>query len=136
MGYCFSYNDNHKISGVFFPGVFSETCNRVLYPDRSICAFRGSTVNISCSYRYWNPSQPKWFSLESFPQQLNSFQSRFQVFEPKRGHSTLRISDLESSDSAEYRFIFSVGRYEWKRSLPGTTLTVTGTDQHLLLMQS
>ncbi|XP_063739744.1 Fc receptor-like protein 5 isoform X2 [Eleginops maclovinus] len=39
--------------------------------------------------------------------------------------STLRISDLRDSDSAQYLFTFKTASSEWGRDLPGTTLTVT-----------
>ncbi|XP_040893205.1 B-cell receptor CD22-like [Toxotes jaculatrix] len=41
------------------------------------------------------------------------------------GRSTLRITDLRDSDSAQYRFKFKTYWSEWQSGLPGTTLTVT-----------
>ncbi|XP_045920542.1 uncharacterized protein LOC123980287 [Micropterus dolomieu] len=122
-----------------------QTCNRVTYTDRSICAFKGSSVNISCTYnsydtyitsKFWfspehslqwqNPSQPEDLSEDS------QYAGRVQVLETERGRSTLRITDLRESDSAEYHFKFTAHTFEWRSSLPGTTLTVTGTDEHKL----
>ncbi|XP_038559669.1 uncharacterized protein LOC119891811 [Micropterus salmoides] len=96
--------------------VYRQTCNRVTYTDRSICAFKGSSVDISCTYnsydtyirsRFWfrpvrslqwqNPSQPEDLSEDS------QYAGRVQVLETERGRSTLRITDLRESDSAEYR---------------------------------
>ncbi|XP_034756842.1 B-cell receptor CD22-like isoform X1 [Etheostoma cragini] len=115
--------------------VRGESCNRVTYTDRSICVSRGSSVDISClynSYNYHNTSS-FWFSRDhrgqnpSQPGDLSKdsqYEGRVQV-ETERGRSTLRISDLRESDSAEYHFKFITPRFEWRSSLPGTTLTVT-----------
>ncbi|XP_067441973.1 uncharacterized protein [Thunnus thynnus] len=121
--------------------VHGQSCNRVIYTDRSICAFRGSSVDISCTYsgsstyygsitsKFWfspgrshqwkNPSQPEDLSEDS------QYAGRVRVLETERGRSTLRISDLRESDSAQYHFTFKTQRFEWGSSLPGTTLTVT-----------
>ncbi|XP_044047682.1 B-cell receptor CD22-like isoform X10 [Siniperca chuatsi] len=116
-----------------------QTCNRVTYTDRSICAPKGSSVDISCTYNSYNNNYDKstlWFSPErshqwqnpSQPEDLSEdsqYAGRVQVLETERGRSTLRITDLRESDSAEYRFKFKTGSFEWSSSLPGTTLTVT-----------
>ncbi|XP_045898565.1 B-cell receptor CD22-like, partial [Micropterus dolomieu] len=116
--------------------VCGQTCNRVTYTVRSICAVKGSSVDISCTYnsystyirsKFWfsperslqwqNPSQPEDLSEDS------QYAGRVQVLETERGRSTLRITDLRESDSAEYHF--TAYTFEWRSSLPGTTLTVT-----------
>ncbi|KAI3352574.1 hypothetical protein L3Q82_005510 [Scortum barcoo] len=113
-------------------------CNRVTYTDRSICAFKGSSVDISCTYnsdennvesKFWfspdcsrrwqNPSQPEDLSKDS------QYAGRVQVLETERGRSTLRIRDLRERDSAQYHFTFKTPSFEWRSSLPATTLTVT-----------
>ena len=126
-------------------GGHGHSCNTVMYTDRSVCAFKGSSVDISCMYssyesitsKFWfspersrrwqNPSQPEDLSTDS------QYTGRVHV-ETERGRSTLRISDLRERDSAEYHFKFITPRFEWRSSLPGTTLTVTGTDQYNLLL--
>ncbi|XP_036952865.1 B-cell receptor CD22-like isoform X2 [Acanthopagrus latus] len=113
-----------------------QTCNRVIYTDRSICASKGSSVDISCTYSSDEIIKSKlWFSPErshqwqspSQPEDLSDsqFAGRVQVLESERGRSTLRITDLTESDSAQYHFKFTTQRSEWRSSLPGTTLTVT-----------
>ncbi len=123
----------------YLSGVFDQTCRRVTYTHRSICASKGSSVDISCTYNsYYNDVTSKfWFSPGSShqwqsPSQPDS-QDRVQVLETERGRSTLRITDLRESDSAQYQFKFKARRFEWKSILPGTTLTVTGTDEHKLV---
>ncbi|XP_073330749.1 uncharacterized protein [Pagrus major] len=117
--------------------VYDQTCNRVIYTDRSICAFKGSSVDISCTYSSYETIGSKfWFSPErshqwqspSRPEDLredSQFAGRVQVLETETGRSTLRITDLTESDSAEYHFKFTAGSFEWMSSLPATTLTVT-----------
>ncbi|XP_078022591.1 sialoadhesin-like isoform X1 [Epinephelus lanceolatus] len=115
-----------------------QTCNRVTYTDRNICASKGSSVDISCTYSiYKNHVESKfWFSSErkdqwqnpSQPEDLSKdsqFAGRVQVIDTEGGRSTLRITDLRESDSAEYHFKFTTPSFEWRSSLPGTTLTVT-----------
>ncbi|KAK2817447.1 hypothetical protein Q5P01_025638 [Channa striata] len=119
-------------------GVRGQTCNTVIYTDRSICAFKGSSVNISCTYssfgfitsKFWfrsdrrhqwqNPSKPEDLSKDS------QYSGRVQVSHTETGRSTLTITDLRETDSAQYHFTFRTRDFEWTSSLPGTTLTVTG----------
>uniref|UniRef100_A0A671VX57 Ig-like domain-containing protein n=2 Tax=Sparus aurata TaxID=8175 RepID=A0A671VX57_SPAAU len=117
--------------------VSDRPCERVIYTDRSICALKGSSVDISCTYSSYQTIESKfWFSPErshqwqspSQPEDLSEdsqFRGRVQVLETERGRSTLRITDLTESDSAQYHFKFTTQFYEWNSSLPATTLTVT-----------
>nr|XP_033481151.1 sialic acid-binding Ig-like lectin 12 [Epinephelus lanceolatus] len=84
------------------------------------CAVGGYEVFPAPSDCQWqNPSQPEDLSKDS------QFAGRVQVIDTERGRSTLRITDLRESDSAEYHFKFTSPSFEWRSSLPGTTLTVT-----------
>ncbi|XP_040891992.1 sialoadhesin-like isoform X2 [Toxotes jaculatrix] len=117
--------------------VYGDSCNRVTYTDRSICAFKGSSVDISCSYNsYASVTSKFWFINKCYRSGSNCRQpvdlskdslyaGRVQVFETTTGRSTLRITDLRDSDSAEYRFNIRTEWFEWQSGLPGTTLTVT-----------
>ncbi|KAI4794946.1 hypothetical protein KUCAC02_031740, partial [Chaenocephalus aceratus] len=116
--------------------VRGQTCNRVIYNDRSICAFKGSSVDISCTYSNVYVQSKFWFRPERYHQGQNASQpedlsedsqyaGRVQILDTWRGRSTLRISDLRDSDSAQYRFTFKTRNFEWGSDLPGTTLTVT-----------
>ncbi|XP_062282327.1 B-cell receptor CD22-like [Scomber scombrus] len=118
-------------------GVRGQSCNRVIYNDISICASRGSSVDISCTYSsYESITSSLWFSPDRShqwqnPSQLedlskdSQYAGRVQLLETKRGRSTLRISDLRDNDSAQYHFTFKTRSFEWRSSLPGITLTVT-----------
>ncbi|GLD67823.1 hemicentin-1-like isoform X1 [Lates japonicus] len=118
--------------------VNGQSCNRVTYTDRDICALKGSSVDISSSYNsYTNNVESKfWFRFEhsphwqnpSWPEDLTKdpqYSGRVQVLEASTGRSTLRITDLRKSDSAQYRFKFKSAWFEFGSDLPGTTLTVT-----------
>ncbi|XP_041662030.1 B-cell receptor CD22-like [Cheilinus undulatus] len=117
---------------------YDSLCNKVIYTLRTICASRGSSVDISCSYisfesirsKFWfrsDQSQSRRYYLQ--PEDLrgdSQYANRVQITDSRRGDaSTLRISDLRESDSAVYRFTFTAGSSEWGNSLHGTTLTVT-----------
>ncbi|XP_026158131.1 B-cell receptor CD22-like [Mastacembelus armatus] len=131
---------NFDLSGYFYSkdSYSGQSCDRVTYTDRSICAVKGSSVDISCTYNSYDKDiQSKfWFSPErsgrwqspSQPEDLSEdsqFAGRVQVLDPETGRSTLRITDLRETDSAQYHFTFKTPGFEWRSSLPGTTLTVT-----------
>ncbi|XP_070771471.1 Fc receptor-like protein 5 [Enoplosus armatus] len=124
--------------------VHDQTCNRVTYDERSICAFKGSSVNISCSYnssenyvesKFWfSPERSDEWQNHSQPEDLSEdcqYAGRVQVLEAEGGRSTLRVTDLRESDSAEYRFKFTAGSFEWGSSLRGTALTVAALQVQL-----
>ncbi|XP_041789673.1 B-cell receptor CD22-like isoform X2 [Chelmon rostratus] len=110
------------------------------YPSPSKC----SSVDISCTYNsYGYISSDFWFNpkrtssqYSSWPEDLtrdSQYKGRVQV-ETKRGRSTLRITNLTESDSAQY--CFRTGSFEWTSPLPGTTLTVTDPDIQVLVIWS
>ncbi|XP_030585727.1 B-cell receptor CD22-like isoform X3 [Archocentrus centrarchus] len=106
-----------------------QWCNKVTYDKRSICAFKGSSVDISCTYNSYDQQikSKSWFRSGRGSEDLrkdSQYEGRVEVTETMVGGSTLRIRDLRESDSAEYHFKFKTGSFEWKNSLPGTTLTV------------
>ncbi|XP_071361405.1 Fc receptor-like protein 5 isoform X2 [Trachinotus anak] len=125
--------------------VSGQSCNRVTYTDRRICASKGSSVDISCSYnsdddeniesKFWfSPEHSRCWQNPSQPEDLiedSQYSGRVQVLDAERGRSTLRISDLRERDSAQYHFKFKTPNFEWESSLPGTTLTVTALEVQL-----
>ncbi|XP_052384012.1 B-cell receptor CD22-like isoform X8 [Oncorhynchus keta] len=107
--------------------VQDQSCNRVTYIDKSICALKGSSVDISCTYSSYHAIKTTfWFrSDKSAPEDLTrdpEYAGRALESLP----STLRITDLRESDSAEYKFRFNTQISGWGYSFPGTTLSVTG----------
>ncbi|KAK0150444.1 B-cell receptor CD22 [Merluccius polli] len=111
-----------------------NNCNRVSYPTRTMCVLQGTSVDISCTYSH--PPDDKlyytyWFKWRANqkPSDLQAdseYEGRVKYPVEETGRSTLRITDLRHTDSAEYRFTFKISYHEWKGSLHGTTLTVTG----------
>ncbi|XP_060905429.1 B-cell receptor CD22-like isoform X3 [Labrus mixtus] len=114
-----------------------KTCNKVTYAVRAICASKGSSVAISCTYNsYGRIISKSWFSpglshhsgYHMRPEDLSRdprYTGRLQVFDNEMGHTTLSISALNESDSAQYRFKFRTERSGWRSDVHGTTLTVT-----------
>ncbi|XP_051239716.1 sialoadhesin-like isoform X1 [Dicentrarchus labrax] len=110
----------------------------VTYTSTEICALKGSTVDISCTYGY--PSRINdhdtevekeiWFTKmngnEFVDLRTDSEYSGRVEYSCHYKNCTLRITDLRESDSAEYKFRFitnlSTGKYTGS---PGVTLSVT-----------
>ncbi|RVE76691.1 hypothetical protein OJAV_G00011150 [Oryzias javanicus] len=113
--------------------VYRDSCSKVSYSERSICAFRGSSVTIYCSQN--SGSSGSWISVggqQTFSQNTGKYQSprnRFQVQNDQYG-SSLTITDLTDGDSDEYRF----ETWWWRnKDFPGTTLTVV--DLHVVVIR-
>uniref|UniRef100_A0A8L0DRQ2 B-cell receptor CD22 n=1 Tax=Oncorhynchus mykiss TaxID=8022 RepID=A0A8L0DRQ2_ONCMY len=90
-----------------------KNCWIVTYTHQSICALKGSTVDISCSYTYPIDHEIKttfWFTKwesDMDPEDLSSvpgYEGHIEYLGDKKSEGTLRITDLRLSDSAEYRF--------------------------------
>ncbi|XP_035856502.1 sialic acid-binding Ig-like lectin 7 [Sander lucioperca] len=117
---------------------------RVTYTSTQICAFKGSAVEIRCSYTY--PSTINglvtkvkkrfWFTElgngESVDLTTISEYTQRVQYHSENNDCTLRISDLRERDSAEYKFRFitnhSTGKYTGS---PGVTLSVTDLRVHV-----
>uniref|UniRef100_A0A672ZH37 B-cell receptor CD22 n=1 Tax=Sphaeramia orbicularis TaxID=375764 RepID=A0A672ZH37_9TELE len=116
----------------------------VTYTSTQICALKGSTVDMSCTYTY--PPQIKkkktkvektfWFiNRDIKPVDLKTkseYKGRVDYPSKKNG-CLVRISDLRQSDSAQYQFRFITnqpgGHYTGS---PGVTLTVTDLQVHVM----
>ena len=112
---------------------------RVNYPTRQICAIKGSTVDIPCTFSYPTKIHEKTTELQSilwFTKQRNrrpvdlksdlNYRGRVEYLF-KGNDCTLRITDLRKSDSAEYKFRFTTNQPDrLDTTSPGVTLSVTG----------
>uniref|UniRef100_A0A3Q3KTJ6 B-cell receptor CD22 n=1 Tax=Mastacembelus armatus TaxID=205130 RepID=A0A3Q3KTJ6_9TELE len=105
----------------------------VTYTATDICAIKGSTVNISCTYTY--PSNVRvqetfWFTkgTNTDPVDLKTqseYSGRVQ-YQCKDKTCTLTIRDLRDTDSAQYKFRFITNQQSGHYTgSPGVTLTVT-----------
>uniref|UniRef100_A0A3Q0T1L0 B-cell receptor CD22 n=1 Tax=Amphilophus citrinellus TaxID=61819 RepID=A0A3Q0T1L0_AMPCI len=106
----------------------------VTYTSTQICALKGSTVDMRCSYSY--PSTVHnitptvqdrfWFVKNNEkPVHLKSHSHRFE-YRFHENDCTLRITGLRERDSAEYKFRFKTNQDGGSfTGSPGVTLTVT-----------
>ncbi|XP_030607857.1 B-cell receptor CD22-like [Archocentrus centrarchus] len=107
---------------------------RVTYTSTQICAFKGSTVDMHCTYMYpsreYTIKNKFWFTTENNNVYLDlkadsDYRDRVQ-YVYKNTDCTLRIRNLTVSDSAVYKFRFTTNSETGKYTgLPGVTLTVT-----------
>uniref|UniRef100_A0A6Q2ZHQ6 Ig-like domain-containing protein n=1 Tax=Esox lucius TaxID=8010 RepID=A0A6Q2ZHQ6_ESOLU len=113
--------------------VVGQSCMNVSYTRQSVCALKGSTVNISCTFSHLkklNATEEAWFNkwdsgviidLNQDPE----YAGRVEYHRTTDKDSTLTVTDLRETDSAEYKFRFTTNKVTWGYSFPGTTLTVT-----------
>ncbi|XP_067355861.1 Fc receptor-like protein 1 isoform X2 [Channa argus] len=119
---------------------------RVTYTSTQICAIKGSTVDIRCTYTY--PSTTKtskvekklWFTKGTDPKPVDltadpDYEGRVEYLFYNKV-CTLRIKDLRKSDSAVYKFRFITKQPEEKYTgKPGVTLSVTDLQMQVIRSQ-
>uniref|UniRef100_A0A672ZIR6 Ig-like domain-containing protein n=1 Tax=Sphaeramia orbicularis TaxID=375764 RepID=A0A672ZIR6_9TELE len=111
----------------------------VMYTSTNICAVKGSSVTISCTYTFppsinrQNTTVTKtlWFTRSdnngAVDLKEESDSSDRVQYVCVENRCSVRISDLRQSDSAEYRFRFKTNQPGGSYSgLPGVYLSVTG----------
>uniref|UniRef100_A0A3P8PAZ6 B-cell receptor CD22 n=1 Tax=Astatotilapia calliptera TaxID=8154 RepID=A0A3P8PAZ6_ASTCA len=111
----------------------------VTYTSTQVCAFKGATAEIRCTFRYPSTINGRntrvvkkfWFITHKNNEPVDlktdpEYSGRVQ-YQCENNDCTLRITDLRESDSAEYKFRFITNDPRGKYSgSPGVTLTVTG----------
>ncbi|XP_044047686.1 B-cell receptor CD22-like [Siniperca chuatsi] len=126
------------------PVIQSQNGWGVTYTSTQICALKGSTVEIRCSYRY--PSRINsldttvektfWFTKMNGKEHVDlrtvsEYAGRVQ-YHCNEKSCTLRITDLRESDSAEYKFRFITNQPGGSFSgSPGVTLSVTAVQMQV-----
>ncbi|KAF4072445.1 hypothetical protein AMELA_G00263070 [Ameiurus melas] len=90
--------------------IWEKNCWNVTYAQRSVCALKGSSVNIPCTYSY--PSGEKfhesyWTFNQTDMRLLEQFAGRVEFVGDKESNCTLRLTDLKENDTGDYRFLFS-----------------------------
>ncbi|KAL1005543.1 hypothetical protein UPYG_G00060440 [Umbra pygmaea] len=119
--------------------VLSQNGWSVTYTTQSICALKGSTVNLSCSYSYPSGHKVKdtWWYTKYYKEKNESVFLNLMNDSDYTGHvryhgdrmntHMLTITDLRETDSALYRFRFITdqpgGTYT---NFSGVLLSVTG----------
>ncbi|XP_053083800.1 uncharacterized protein LOC128317188 [Pangasianodon hypophthalmus] len=118
-------------------GVLNHRDWGVKYPDKPICAVRGFSVSIPCSYYYpqqnYQVIEKLWCSMNSNRDQCpgppynssSNTKSDFEYAGDDKSNCTLLIHNLQSSDSGEYRFRFVTNVIDGKwTGEPGVILQV------------
>ncbi|KAI9529066.1 hypothetical protein NQZ68_013373 [Dissostichus eleginoides] len=127
---------NTEIKVIFTGMVQGQDGWGVTYTSTEICAVKGSTVEINCSFTY--PSRWKggvntvektfWFTKWKYPEFVDlktdsEYAGRVEDL-CENNICTLRIRNLTESDSDQYRFRFITNQDAYWGN-PGTTLSVT-----------
>ncbi|XP_030638759.1 B-cell receptor CD22-like [Chanos chanos] len=112
-----------------------KSCWSVTYRQKNICALRGSSVDLSCSYTYpaWHTvTTTLWFNTWQYwvePTDLSldeDYEGRVEFRGDKKSDCTLRIRDLRESDARNYKFRFLTNQEEGKYSgTSGVSLSIT-----------
>ncbi|XP_064815424.1 B-cell receptor CD22-like [Oncorhynchus masou masou] len=116
-----------SVAVVLGQGVWSVT-----YTKNSICALKGSTVDLSCSYTYprghkvttttwYNWKMGVWYTYDI----QDKYEDRIEYRGNKENDCTLTITDLKWSDAAAYYFMFSTKSSSWIPRNDYVTLIVT-----------
>ncbi|KAG9261052.1 sialoadhesin-like isoform X1, partial [Astyanax mexicanus] len=114
-------------------GVFGTECWGVTYSPQHVCALKGSSVDLSCSYKYpegHTVTKTVWFvkyQAGTEPEDLREageYQGRVQNRQNSQNDCSIRINNPRESDTQTYRFRFYTddpgGGYTGQ---PGVTLT-------------
>ncbi|KAL2086718.1 hypothetical protein ACEWY4_017777 [Coilia grayii] len=113
------------------PSVCVLDCWSVVYTHQSICAVKGSSVDLGCSFSYPNNvtvTETFWHKpkiMEDLSKK-GEYAKRVKYLGNKDSDCALRIEDLRESDSGEYQFRFLTNDTSGKFSgIPGITLSVS-----------
>ncbi len=119
-------------------GVFGEDW-KVIYETKSICAPKGSTVNMSCSYTYpqrYKLNDTFWIKRSDVAQvNLNAYpeyKDRVEYIEDRQNKTAvLRLHNITENDGSEYcfRLITDTELQRWFGQ-PGIHLNVSGNPLH------
>src|SRR4029434_5624786 len=92
-------------------GAPSEQCRGVTYSSNSICVLNGSSVDISCTYKYPRAHRINttfWFKQQKssqLPVDLSldeEYQNHTEYVGNKENSCTLKLIDMRESHSGEY----------------------------------
>ncbi|XP_047433378.1 uncharacterized protein LOC125003467 [Mugil cephalus] len=111
--------------------VEEKKCLRVNYISRSICALKGSSVNISSEYSHPDNQQSEsklWYKVkrntEEADQQLTGETRNVKFHDNMKNQHILTLNNLKKNHSAEYIFTIKTN-YEQVSGSPGVSLVVT-----------
>ncbi|KAI5610655.1 sialoadhesin isoform X2, partial [Silurus asotus] len=129
--------------------VMSKACWRVTYTPDHVCALKGTSVDLSCSYTH--PAEltvrtSVWFITQKADDEPvdvredEEYQGRVQDTQNSQNNCRLRITNLRETDAQTYRFRFYTDGCDYTGE-PGVALSVTDlkvtvsdwTDQYMKL---
>ncbi|XP_031418191.1 B-cell receptor CD22-like isoform X2 [Clupea harengus] len=111
-----------------------KQCWGVTYSSNSICALMGSSVDISCTYKYprdHRVSKTFWFNKRKSRRLWvdlsldKDYQNHTEYVGNKENSCTLRLKDMRESHSGEYAFRFTTQQGDTYSGLPGVNISVT-----------
>ncbi|RVE69575.1 hypothetical protein OJAV_G00079060 [Oryzias javanicus] len=119
---------------LFLAGAFSSNW-KVNYPQKEICALKGSSVMLPCDYDYPDSvvvKSVKWGHKDNFFEgpfiynsELNQTPSRFTYSGDKNHSCSLRIDQVEDGDAGKFAFRFTTDSHDGKfTGLEGTMLKI------------
>src|SRR4029434_10306143 len=106
-------------------------CWSVTYTPQSICAMRGSSVTMGCSYSYPNGvtvTETFWHEPKTREDlsQKEKYKDRVKFLGNKKNNCSMRMEGLRESDSGEYQFRIKTDiSAETYSGSPGVTLSVS-----------
>ncbi|XP_056625466.1 B-cell receptor CD22-like [Triplophysa dalaica] len=116
---------------LMIPGVCCQSVWGVIYSSLHICALKGSTVTINCTYTYPTHhmiTEVFWINTNSSdpPNLFNDskYSERIQYLGDKQHDCSVRLTDVRHADSHKYYFRFITDKDKWTGA-PGVTLNVT-----------
>ncbi|KAI4878322.1 hypothetical protein NFI96_030400, partial [Prochilodus magdalenae] len=128
----------HLLFLLFSSGAGAQNGWGVTYNPTSICAVKGSTVNMSCTYTYpsdhsvmkayWSKELPVQTGVDP-PELLNytDYRGRVQYLGDKHHNDTLRLQNVTEKDQIKYYFRFITDKPGGKYTgAGGVDLKVTG----------
>ncbi len=122
---------------MFVSGVFGQNWN-VIYETKSICALKGSTVNMSCSYTYPQYTLTDTFWIKRLDREMKSlkeypeYKDRVEYIEERQNKTAiLRLHNITENDERAYcfRLITNTKGQKWIGQ-PGIQLKVSGNSFH------
>ncbi|XP_029109082.1 uncharacterized protein LOC114910771 [Scleropages formosus] len=124
---------------LILPGVLGGQWS-VWYPEKTVCAVRGSTVVIKCTYDYperngqvnqtmWCLNDTDCIDTEYVCHSENisiapQFKDRAQCLGDKQKNCSLKVMNIRDTDAGEYRFRFITDKERWTGQ-DGVTLNIT-----------
>ncbi|XP_062391049.1 sialoadhesin-like [Sardina pilchardus] len=124
-------HEGHRSDAVCAP---AQQCWGVTYSSNSICVLEGSSVDISCTYKYprdQDITTTFWFNNRNTSHHLEDirldkdYQNHTEYLRNERNSCTLRLKGIRESHSGEYGFRCSTEQGESYSGLPGVNITVT-----------